>query len=205
MRIAEARSADGIQGAARNDASLLEKAHDLPQEQRIALGLIVQRFRQPGGRRSSPRPGDERLHLLGAQPGQIDPGEMRRPRQAAQGIGQRVLARQFGRSVGPDQQQIGCPPSSGARNSSRRSDGASAQCRSSSTRTQRSGAGTAGEELPDRFEHAKAGLGRDRPAGPTAPAPARDRGSPARCRQCRSPPRPTRRENRGRHRAARRG
>ena len=82
-------------------AALFEKPHDLAQKQRVALGLIVQRRRQPGGQHR-PGGGDERLHLFGPQSHEIDPREMRSPRKGAQRVGQRMLARQLGRTIRPD-------------------------------------------------------------------------------------------------------
>ena len=84
-------------------AALFEKPHDLAQKQRVAFGLTVQRRCHPGGHRR-PGGGDKHLHFLGAQSHEIDPHEMRSPRQGAQRVGQRMLARQFGRAIRPDDQ-----------------------------------------------------------------------------------------------------
>ena len=84
---------------------LLQEPHDLAQEERISLGLGVEAGGQPCRRLRPARGGDEVVHLLGTQSGEVDARHVRRPRQPTQGIGQRMLTRQFGGPVGADQQQ----------------------------------------------------------------------------------------------------
>ena len=139
-------------------APLFEKAYDLAQEQRVALGLDVQRLCQPRWCRC-PGGSDECLHLLLAQPREIEPGKMRYPRQAAQRIGQRVVTRQFSRTISADQQN----PTFGQLGGEKleQTQGRRVGPMEIVEHDQQSAAAAqAREQPPDRFEHAKAGLGR---------------------------------------------
>ncbi len=63
-------------------ALLLQEPHHFPHEQWIALGLVVDRADQPGGRDDTGSDGNEAAHFLDAQPRQVQTQHLRHPCQA---------------------------------------------------------------------------------------------------------------------------
>jgi hypothetical protein len=71
---------------------LLQEPHDLAEEERIPLGLRVQGRSEPRRRPRPGRRGDELVHLLRGQAGQMNASRVRHPRQTAKRVRQRMPA-----------------------------------------------------------------------------------------------------------------
>jgi hypothetical protein len=72
-----------------------------PDEERVALRLLGDGAHKSSGHVMLGEGGDQLLHLLGAEPGQVDPLVLHLPAQGGQGVGEGMVRADFGVPEGP--------------------------------------------------------------------------------------------------------